>query len=449
MDEIEHRSAQRGAGHLALQDPSMLAVFRRCRRSTPTVRHGRVLLAGDAAHVQSPAGGQGLNTGLQDAFSLGWKLALVAHGACGPALLDSYQAERAPIAAGTLEFTHRLVRTFTIASPRQRWVRDRALSAAAIPPLRRRLTRRLAQLSLNYRGGPLSPPAHGAGRRSLTPGGRIPHVDGLQHRGRAVSTLDLITGEQHTLLVLTGKHAADTAISAATTQLSPFAEQLKVTTIVGAQRSSDPHAVIDPDLRAHRRYRALRGQLVLVRPDGYVACHAPLTRPDIPARYLRDLTRRSGERTSPPRPAAASTGGDAKRRQELTGVAPTECPVLAVTEQRANGNSASSESLHSPDDQWSPVSRRRHLRRDGDREPFGVAARTPCEGEEERSIPTEATSVDNLTHHPRERPTFAQCARVSDRRGRCPRSRAGAGAGLGGRRAVRVCDQRQRSAGQW
>ena len=65
----------------------------------PAYRHGRVFLAGDAAHVHSPAGGQGMNTGMQDAFNLAWKLARPSAARAAQALLDSYQAERHPVAA--------------------------------------------------------------------------------------------------------------------------------------------------------------------------------------------------------------------------------------------------------------------------------------------------------------------------------------------------------------
>ena len=102
------------------------------------MRHGRVFMAGDAAHIHSPAGGQGMNTGLQDAVNLGWKLALVASGRAPSALLDTYQAERGPIAAGVLAFTHAIVRTSTLAPP--------ALAARPAPAAGRRHPRRRALL---------------------------------------------------------------------------------------------------------------------------------------------------------------------------------------------------------------------------------------------------------------------------------------------------------------
>ena len=75
-------------------------------------RHGRVLLAGDAAHVHSPAGGQGMNTGMQDAVNLAWKLAAVLRGQAAPSLLDSYTAERAPVAERIVKRANRSAREF-------------------------------------------------------------------------------------------------------------------------------------------------------------------------------------------------------------------------------------------------------------------------------------------------------------------------------------------------
>src|SRR5271166_4443748 len=72
-------------------------------RQAASYRAGRVLLAGDAAHVHAPAGGQGLNTGVQDAVNLGWKLAQVVNGTCSEGLLDTYHDERHPVAARVLQ----------------------------------------------------------------------------------------------------------------------------------------------------------------------------------------------------------------------------------------------------------------------------------------------------------------------------------------------------------
>ncbi|MBV9416848.1 MAG: FAD-dependent monooxygenase [Solirubrobacterales bacterium] len=283
MEEIEQLVAQRGPGGMTLSNPSLLATFRCYRRSAKVMRRGHVLIAGDAAHIHSPAGGQGMNTGLQDAFNLGWKLALVAGGRAPATLLDSYQEERAPVAAGVLAMTHGLVRTFTIASPRMRWVRDRLLSAAvAVPGAERRYVTRLAQLSHSYRDRD----ATRIGRGALVAGDRLPYVAGLRRGDDVVSSLDLLCTPLHTLLVLPGR-SPDSALARATVaRFAPWSAAVR-TVLIARDAGAADGAVRDAALRAHRRYGALRGRLVLVRPDGYVARTAPLGRPEVLERYLR------------------------------------------------------------------------------------------------------------------------------------------------------------------
>ncbi len=308
MKEIERLAAQRGPAKMRLTDPTLLTAFRCYRRSTKTMRNGRVFVAGDAAHIHSPAGGQGMNTGLHDAFNLGWKLALVADGQSPDRLLDTYQAERVPIATSVLALTHDLVRTFTIASPRKRWLRDRFLpAAAAVPAAERRFTARMAQLSHNYRGGPLAPKAPRARRRPIAPGERLPNVTGLHVDGKWVSTLDLLGPPAHTLLILTSKRAHPDTARDAIERLTRWDGIVQTITINGRTESRDAQVVSGPNLRAHRRYGALHGRLLLVRPDGYLACHAPLNRPDIPERYLQQLTR-NAEQNSKDSPRGLQRG---------------------------------------------------------------------------------------------------------------------------------------------
>jgi hypothetical protein len=88
-----------------VHSPTSISRFTDTTRQAVTYRHGRVLLAGDAAHIHHPVGGQGLNIGLQDAVNLGWKLAQVVHGTSPETLLDTYQAERHPVAARVLRTT--------------------------------------------------------------------------------------------------------------------------------------------------------------------------------------------------------------------------------------------------------------------------------------------------------------------------------------------------------
>ncbi len=201
----EQSARSDGEVGLRLENLQMLSTFRCGLRRTSTMRRGRVLIAGDAAHSHSPAGGQGLNAGLQDARNLGWKLALVAGGLAAATLLDSYQAERAPVAAGVLALSDRWVKMFHVPSARRRRARDLALPlAASVPTLRRRFIARTSQLSHSYRGGPLATAQGRRPRGQLADGDRLPAVDCLTRDGEPLMTLDLIAGPAHTLLILAG-----------------------------------------------------------------------------------------------------------------------------------------------------------------------------------------------------------------------------------------------------
>jgi hypothetical protein len=158
------------------------SVWRANIRLVEWYRVGDVFLAGDAAHIHSPAGGQGLNTGIQDAYNLGWKLAAVLNGA-DAALLDSYEEERMPIAGHVLGISTRL---------HQRHVdrEDDAMSRDE-PELR--------QLLLNYRGGPLAEDGSGL-KNPVKAGDRAP--DAIVDAATGVRIFDLLRGPHPTLLAL-------------------------------------------------------------------------------------------------------------------------------------------------------------------------------------------------------------------------------------------------------
>ncbi|GAA2627889.1 FAD-dependent monooxygenase [Paractinoplanes durhamensis] len=191
--------------------------FRANIRMVSRYRIGNVFLAGDAAHVHSPAGGQGLNTGIQDAWNLGWKL---AKG--NDQLLATYEAERLPVAADVLGISTRL---------HQRHV-------DGDPDAMRRDDPVLRQLSLSYRGGPLAA-EHRAAPGPVRAGDRAP--DAPLAGGRRI--FDLLRGPHPTLLAFdwTGD--------------LPFAP---------AHRIADPAALAAYDVR--------EPTLMLIRPDDYIGC---------------------------------------------------------------------------------------------------------------------------------------------------------------------------------
>lgn len=164
--------------NIVLHHPVWLTEFTISSRLADGFARGRVFLAGDAAHIHSPAGAQGMNTGIQDAVNLGWKLALVCRGGADPALLGSYEQERLPVARSVLAATNR---AFTVATSRHPVLRGlRAGPAAAVAGLlvRSRAVRRtgfrlISELGIHYRSSPLSVDGSPTGRFGrLDPGPR-------------------------------------------------------------------------------------------------------------------------------------------------------------------------------------------------------------------------------------------------------------------------------------
>ena len=140
-----------GSGERA-SDPVWLTRFHISHRKVRDYRQLRVFLAGDAAHIHSPAGGQGMNTGMQDAFNLAWKLALVVRGICPPQLLASYDEERSPVASDVLNLTDRITRMGTMRNSLAQSVRDFLLPmVSGIDFVSECVAERLTELAGDYR----------------------------------------------------------------------------------------------------------------------------------------------------------------------------------------------------------------------------------------------------------------------------------------------------------
>lgn len=243
-----------GVPGVALTDAGWLSLYRVNVCMVDHYREGRVLLAGDAAHIHSPGGGQGMNTGIQDAYNLGWKLAAVLAGA--PAtLLDTYEAERLPVARAVLADS----------TDKMRMVM-RAAAADDGSAAQRGLTDDFTTgLTIAYLDSPLTAPrpTGGAGAR---PGERAPDAVGTDpSTGGEVRLFDVFRGPRWTLLDFGGADAADTLPTPAWLDLR--------THRVAGDLGREAYGVADPEL-------------VLIRPDGYIAA-----RGDVPAisGYLRGL----------------------------------------------------------------------------------------------------------------------------------------------------------------
>ncbi len=199
LDELQRLTDARTGGAVRLHDPVWATGFRLHLRSAQRYRADRLLLAGDAAHIHSPAGAQGMNTGIQDAVNLAWKLALVLRGRGVPALLDTYEAERLPVGRAVLRLTNRAFAVATSRHPVVLRVRERvapvAVGLAAHAHGARALAfRTVAELRIGYRDSPLSASATADGRAS-----RGRHWRAPRSGDRLPDALVLVDGRTSTL----------------------------------------------------------------------------------------------------------------------------------------------------------------------------------------------------------------------------------------------------------
>ncbi|UGS36710.1 FAD-dependent monooxygenase [Capillimicrobium parvum] len=169
-------------------------------------RAGRVLLAGDAAHACTPAQGHGMNTGLQDAFNLGWKLALVCAGACAPSLLDAYEDERRPVAQQVVDSGASTEAAVALTLDAERAERNATLRRTfADPASAHHEATSAAELGRSYRD---SRAVTGDDADALRPGDRLPDPLAAHPAGGGRCSLHELTHRaEHTVLVLGGPHA--------------------------------------------------------------------------------------------------------------------------------------------------------------------------------------------------------------------------------------------------
>jgi len=222
--------ARTGRGDLRVRSVSWASAYSMNARLADRYRIGRVLLAGDAAHIHPPTGGQGLNTSVQDAYNLGWKLAAVLRGAA-PSLLDTYEEERRPIAAGMLGLSTRLLE-----------------AARAEGGMRR--GRDTQQLDLGYPGSSLA-----LGR---TAGNRAPDAPVQGAAGQPTRLFNLLRGTHWTLVAY---HAPSIAVAPR--------PGLRL------HRIGDCGDIVDADGHFRDAYGLAAGECVLVRPDGYIGAVMP------------------------------------------------------------------------------------------------------------------------------------------------------------------------------
>ncbi|MGH3916586.1 MAG: FAD-dependent monooxygenase, partial [Pseudonocardiaceae bacterium] len=270
---FQHVLDEHFGGSVCLGEPEWATVFRIWKRVTSRYRQGRVFLAGDAAHCHSPAGGQGMNACIQDAFNLGWKLALVCAGAAEESLLDTYEQERRPIAQQVIEGTNAL---HSIIMAHGTSIEER-IALSREPGFTQQAISKISGLAYHYRDAVLVTHDR-APLGGLAAGDRAPDA-GLNPDLRLH---DFLRHEWHTLLILTSNAAGEALGRLVGDITRRFGARLRVELLAPAHRYAALPAgtiALEGD-EAHLRYGAADSDVFcLIRPDGYLALRGRFTDP--------------------------------------------------------------------------------------------------------------------------------------------------------------------------
>jgi hypothetical protein len=222
-----------------------------------------------------------MNTGIQDAHNLAWKLALVIAGAAPESLLTTYEAERLPVARAVLRGTDRATWVATMKNPVGRVIRNLLASwLARSATFRRWMTRELSELSISYRGSPVvAEDWEGGGLANVPhPGDRVPDLELAHPDGGPTRLFDLLRGTEQHLLLFEGEPQARGALEAVADLVRQRWPGQVVTWRVARGTQTDgsaaEHRVLDPGGRLHRLFDARRACLYLVRSDGHVGYRA-------------------------------------------------------------------------------------------------------------------------------------------------------------------------------
>ena len=286
LEELQTIYDQRSHIPARLHQLTWSSFFHINSRMVKTMRVGRIFLAGDAAHIHSPAGAQGMNTGIQDAMNLGWKLAFVVRGIAPEKLLDTYEQDRLPVLRSILTGTEGMTNITGGQSILRTFFIHLAPLFASADFIQKSATSHISQVSINYRNSPLSDDNFGDG--NLVAGDRVPDLEirvtsarapvDLSGAQESVSSAQVASQRLFSLLnpsrftLLLANFVDSTEIRAKLNQSTSPYPQLPWTEIPWLQ-IIDVVEIAAPVGEAGKTFAECFGvkpSITLIRPDGYI-----------------------------------------------------------------------------------------------------------------------------------------------------------------------------------
>ena len=312
---------KRGPGNVKILKTYWLAWFRIHRRSVSRYRVGHAFVAGDAAHIHSPVGGQGMNTGMQDAHNLAWKLAMVVRGEAHESLLDSYEEERHPIGQMLLKGTDVATKLAFLRNPLAKKVRNHMISFLSQQDIFLQRVRSVGTMTaVNYRKSPIvgeyrdmadiqlahdeaserpSLPAWVEFARAPLPGDHAPDVMLTDESGRQIRLYEILRESRNNLLLFDGKPTEEGYRNMeliARGIKEKYGDFIKCHLIISADKVPpslrfEGNIYLDPDQSVQETYGASAEAQYLIRPDYYIAFRSQPAKLDQLEKFLQKITK--------------------------------------------------------------------------------------------------------------------------------------------------------------
>ncbi|MDP1604308.1 MAG: FAD-dependent oxidoreductase [Legionella sp.] len=274
MNDIVQAFNERTSDEALLSDPVWITAFSIHHKQIQHYRDNRVFFCGDAAHIHSPMGGQGLNTGIQDAYNLVWKLALVQKKQAKDNLLNSYHDERYPIGKSVLKKTDIMTKMILIKTPYLITLRNHLMSfLSSFDFLRKIIAKDLAELKISYAKSPIVKTL--GEKTDLKTGQFVPNFS-LKNsiNSDKKSLADISQGTLHHLFLFAGLHPVDSLrLNEVAFLLDKFKDVLTVHLVLlnaQANTTNFPSIWIDENQAFHDEYKLQNPTAMLVRPDKYI-----------------------------------------------------------------------------------------------------------------------------------------------------------------------------------
>ncbi|EKD71305.1 MAG: monooxygenase FAD-binding protein [uncultured bacterium] len=286
--EVKEMVIDRAHGEFNVESISWISPFWVHSKMVENFRKNRIFLVGDAAHIHAPTLGQGMNTGLQDSYNLAWKIALVIHGKCDAAILDSYHSERYPVVKNIVDQSERFTKVAIYENKFLISLRNLFFKLIYSQPyFSKKITNQLTQLSAQYLQSPIIEYKNKGGL--LSAGMRAPDV--LVESSKKLH--DYFNRTKHNILLLSGLSPNDDSLQKLKALQSAFIKKYSDifnVLIVSTLAIEVENNIFDRNKSIHTCYHAKQPAIFIIRPDNYLACCSAEINESVIENYLKKLS---------------------------------------------------------------------------------------------------------------------------------------------------------------